>query len=175
MSDSTLIVPGMHNSGPEHWQSHWHRRFPHWQRITEQRWSEPDLASWSAKVAEYLAQASGKVHIVAHSFGTLASIAAARQYAHKVASLLIVAPADPANFQIPDEQLGGTLPFPALLVASRNDPWMSLERAQHWSQQWQVPLFDAGEAGHINADSGHGAWPEGLALLEQLQAGNAAY
>ena len=115
------------------------------------------------------------MHIVAHSFGTLASIAAARHYAHKVASLLIVAPADPANFQIPDEQLGGTLPFPALLVASRNDPWMSLERAQHWSQQWQVPLFDAGEAGHINADSGHGAWPEGLALLEQLQAGNAAY
>ena len=170
MSENTLLVPGLHNSGPEHWQSHWHQRFPHWRRVTEQRWSEPDLVSWSDKVAQHLAAASDKIHLVAHSFGTLASIAAARRHADKVASLLIVAPADPANFQIPDELLAGTLPFPALLVASDNDPWMSHERAHYWSRLWQVPLFEAGAAGHINADSGHGAWLEGLELCLQLHA-----
>ena len=84
MSENTLLVPGLHNSGPEHWQSHWHQRFPHWRRVTEQRWSEPDLVSWSDKVAQHLAAASDKIHLVAHSFGTLASIAAARRHADKV-------------------------------------------------------------------------------------------
>ncbi|WP_265449711.1 alpha/beta hydrolase, partial [Aeromonas salmonicida] len=27
-----LLVPGLHNSGPDHWQSRWHQYFPHWQR-----------------------------------------------------------------------------------------------------------------------------------------------
>ncbi len=29
-----LIVPGLHNSGPHHWQSLWHQQYPHWQRVT---------------------------------------------------------------------------------------------------------------------------------------------
>ncbi|WP_043439122.1 alpha/beta hydrolase, partial [Cupriavidus sp. HPC(L)] len=28
-----LTVPGLHGSGPEHWQSRWERRFPDWQRV----------------------------------------------------------------------------------------------------------------------------------------------
>jgi len=31
-----------------------------------------------------------------------------------------------------------------------------------------VPLFDAGEVGHINAQSGHGEWSQGLNLLNTL-------
>jgi predicted alpha/beta hydrolase family esterase len=23
-----LLVPGLHNSGPDHWQSRWHQQFP---------------------------------------------------------------------------------------------------------------------------------------------------
>ena len=38
---------------------------------------------------------------------------------------------------------------------------MSFERAEFWSRQWQVPLFDAGDVGHINAQSGHGEWHQG--------------
>lgn len=45
---------------------------------------------------------------------------------------------------------------------------MSYERAEYWSRQWQVPLFDAGNAGHINAQSGHGDWHQGLELLGSL-------
>ena len=34
--------------------------------------------------------------------------------------------------------------------------------AEAKAAQWGSRLVAAGEAGHINADSGHGPWPEGL-------------
>ncbi|MFB2608362.1 alpha/beta hydrolase, partial [Rhizobium phaseoli] len=33
---------------------------------------------------------------------------------------------------------------------------------------WGSFLVDAGEAGHINADSGHGPWPEGTMVFAQF-------
>ncbi|CAJ1850822.1 MULTISPECIES: RBBP9/YdeN family alpha/beta hydrolase [Aeromonas] len=163
-----LLVPGLHNSGPDHWQSRWHEHFPYWQRMTGLPWEKPDLTVWSAKLASKLRSRRSRVHLVAHSFGALTAIAAARLQPEKVASLFLVAPADPARFGIVDERLEGPLQVSAQLVASRNDPWMSFERAEYWSRQWQVPLFDAGSAGHINAQSGHGDWHQGLELLGSL-------
>lgn len=163
-----LLVPGLHNSGPDHWQSRWHEHFPYWQRMTGLPWEKPDLTVWSAKLASKLRSRRSRVHLVAHSFGALTAIAAARLQPEKVASLFLVAPADPARFGIVDERLEGPLQVSAQLVASRNDPWMSFERAEYWSHQWQVPLFDAGSAGHINAQSGHGDWHQGLELLGSL-------
>lgn len=163
-----LLVPGLHNSGPDHWQSRWHEHFPYWQRMTGLPWEKPDLTVWSAKLASKLRSRRSRVHLVAHSFGALTAIAAARLQPEKVASLFLVAPADPARFGIVDERLEGPLQVSAQLVVSRNDPWMSFERAEYWSRQWQVPLFDAGNAGHINAQSGHGDWHQGLELLGSL-------
>ncbi len=160
-----LLVPGMHNSGPDHWQSRWHQQFPQWQRMLGLPWDKPDLTVWSAKLASKLRSRRSRVHLVAHSFGALTAIAAARLQPDKVSSILIVAPADPARFGIPDEALAGSIKVSAQLVASRNDPWMSFERAEYWSRQWQVPLFDAGEVGHINAQSGHGERSQRLNLL----------
>ena len=31
-----LIVPGLYNSGPDHWQSHWERELPNAQRVEQQ-------------------------------------------------------------------------------------------------------------------------------------------
>ncbi|MGL6387723.1 RBBP9/YdeN family alpha/beta hydrolase [Aeromonas caviae] len=163
-----LLVPGLHNSGPDHWQSRWHQQFPQWQRMMGLPWDKPDLTVWSAKLASKLRSRRSRVHLVAHSFGALTAIAAARLQPDKVSSIFIVAPADPARFGIPDEVLTGSIKVSAQLIASRNDPWMSFERAEFWSRQWQVPLFDAGEVGHINAQSGHGEWHQGLALLGAL-------
>jgi predicted alpha/beta hydrolase family esterase len=60
------------------------------------------------------------------------------------------------------------LPFPAVLVSSRNDPYCSFERAQAMAADWGARCIDYGERGHINAESGLGTWPEGRAMLQSL-------
>jgi hypothetical protein len=35
---------------------------------------------------------------------------------------------------------------------------------------WGAQTLNLGAAGHINADSGLGDWPDGLDLIRQLQA-----
>ena len=60
------------------------------------------------------------------------------------------------------------LPFPALLVASHNDPFCSFARAQEMAQHWGARCVDAGDGGHLNADSGLGDWPQGKAWLDAL-------
>jgi predicted alpha/beta hydrolase family esterase len=54
------------------------------------------------------------------------------------------------------------LPFPSLLIASSNDPCATLEESADMALSWGAHLVEAGEAGHINTDSGHGPWPEGM-------------
>ncbi len=66
------------------------------------------------------------------------------------------------------------LPFPSLLVGSRNDPYCQFARAQALARAWGSEWLDLGECGHINADSGLGDWPEGHALLQRLVAGATA-
>jgi predicted alpha/beta hydrolase family esterase len=60
------------------------------------------------------------------------------------------------------------LPFPSILVASRSDLWACFARSAEIARRWGSHLVDAGEAGHLNAESGHGDWPLGLSLLERL-------
>ena len=45
-----LIAPGLHNSGPDHWQSRWQRLFPAFERVQQDDWDVPDLARWSARL-----------------------------------------------------------------------------------------------------------------------------
>ena len=63
------------------------------------------------------------------------------------------------------------LPFPSILVASSNDPFLSMERARELAHVWGSRLVDIGPAGHINGDSGLADWPEGKRLLRHLIEG----
>lgn len=54
-----------------------------------------------------------------------------------------------------------------LVVASRNDPWLSFDGARAWATCWDVPLLDAGEVGHINPAAGFGHWPLAAQLVER--------
>jgi predicted alpha/beta hydrolase family esterase len=55
-----------------------------------------------------------------------------------------------------------------VLVASRSDAFADYSYAERLAQLWGLDLADAGDAGHINAESGHGPWPEGLMRLAGL-------
>ncbi|MDR3372084.1 MAG: alpha/beta hydrolase, partial [Ancalomicrobiaceae bacterium] len=57
-----------------------------------------------------------------------------------------------------------------IVAASRNDPIMRFDRAEHWCRIWKADLVDVGDAGHINAEAGFGPWPHGLEVLAGLCA-----
>ncbi len=54
------------------------------------------------------------------------------------------------------------------LLGSHDDPYCSVERASMMAAAWGSRFVDCGRAGHINASSGLGDWPEGRALLNDL-------
>ena len=170
--DTTLIVPGLHGSGPDHWQSWFERKIPNCVRVAQSDWATPDLPQWSARVRRELNRASGHVWIVAHSFGCLASVHTAFDYGERTAGLMLVAPADPSRFDLQDAIADRALDVPSILVASTNDPWMSFDRAAAWAEAWGSELLPLGTAGHVNVEAGYGAWPRGLDFYWSLR--NAA-
>lgn len=161
-----LVAPGLHGSGPEHWQSRWQRLYPAFERVEQGNWSEAELPRWSRRLGEVLAQDGRPTVIVAHSFGCLTTVHRAAAASPVVAALL-VAPADPDKFGVAAE-VSHRLPFPALVVGSEDDPWMSAPRARYWAGIWGAGFISAGALGHINADSGLGDWTEGQRLLLDL-------
>lgn len=166
---STLIVPGLKSSGPTHWQSWFEQHIPGTVRVIQPDWNTPDLNVWSARVRRDITRTPGRLFIVAHSFGALAAAQAAYDHATRVAGALLVAPADPDKFGVGAVLPHAPLPFPTVVVGSTNDPWMALHRAAEWADRWGADFIDLGAAGHINAESGFGPWPEGLQILERLR------
>lgn len=166
---TTLIIPGLHSSGHDHWQSWFEEHIPGTLRVIQRDWTDADLPEWSSRVRRDISRTPGKHYLVAHSFGVLAAVQAAADLSERIAGALLVAPADPAKFGITDYLPQHPLPFRSVVVGSSNDPWMSLEAAGHWADLWGADFVNLGAAGHINAESGFGPWPEGLALLERLR------
>lgn len=165
-----LIIPGLNNSGPDHWQTRWEQKLSSARRVEQADWARPDHALWTRAVHEAVNAAQKPVILVAHSLGALAAAHAAAHFeAGKVAGGFFVAPPSEEWMRAHPLPLGGfqthpraPLPFPSLLVASRNDPHADYDANADLANAWGAALLDAGEAGHINAESGHGPWPEGL-------------
>lgn len=166
---TTLIVPGLHSSGPNHWQTWFEEQIPGTVRVIQGDWSKADLPEWARRTRRQIVRNPGRIFVVAHSFGVLASVQAASDFGERIAGALLVAPADPDKFGIADHLPQTALPFPSVVVASSNDPWMSLWKAAHWADLWGADFVNLGEAGHINTEAGFGAWPEGLAIFERLR------
>ena len=166
MSDfsTTLIVPGLHGSGAGHWQTWWQGKDRNALRVEQDDWATPDLDAWSDKLRQAVDESRSGVWIVAHSFGCLASLHVAQQRAERIRGLFLVAPADPDKFGVA-AKLPETLDVPTILVASRTDPWLSFDKAQCWAKTLESQFVDFGEAGHINAESGFGAWQAGFDLF----------
>ena len=174
---SVLILPGWQNSGPQHWQSVWQEQNPAYQRIKQRDWDTPKQQDWLQKITEDVSRSDGPVVLVAHSLGCIAAILwvlSGDPQSQKVHGALLVAPADVDREDIPlqTKDFGPVprrlLPYPSILVASSNDPYLSLERARDFAQAWGSQFFDIGPAGHINGESGLGDWPEGKRLLRML-------
>ncbi len=173
-----LIVPGLYNSNPGHWQSRWERQRADCQRVELGMWDNPHRNTWVNKLNHAIHQAERPVILVAHSLGCLA-VAWWAEYeqpedGNPVVGALLVAPpdvdrpgADPrlARFGACPRK---PLPFPSFLAASEDDHYCKLRTSRMLARDWGCRFAFAGAVGHINADSGLGDWDFGKVLLEQL-------
>ena len=175
---TVLVLPGLEDSGPRHWQSLWLPLRPGLRRVEQRDWIAPRCADWVAALDAAVLAAGPASILVAHSAACpmVAHWAAACRRA--IGGALLVAPADADAPSFPRGPTGfapvplGRLPFPAVVVASRDDPYVAFERAEAFAAAWGARLVDAGAHGHLNSASGLGAWPFGLDLLDGLvQAG----
>ncbi|MEQ8826029.1 MAG: alpha/beta hydrolase [Filomicrobium sp.] len=173
-----LIIPGWSGSEEDHWQSRWERSLKTARRVEQENWYEPDLAAWTKRIAAGVQEAEKPVVLVAHSLGVVTAVhAVADMDTAKVAGAFFVAPADVDNAEKWPVTRGydacqtitgfspipvSRLPFPSAVVASVSDPYCSFARAKELAEAWGSQVIEAGDVGHLNVNSGHGPWPEGL-------------
>jgi predicted alpha/beta hydrolase family esterase len=172
---NVLTLPGWEGSGPRHWQTLWEQRF-RYRRVEQHDWTKPLRGDWVARLEDVVLSCDEPAVLVAHSLGCVlvAAWAAHSRNTHRVKAALLVAPGDVERPEV-REQLPSwspielrALPFPAVLLGSRNDPYCAFERARLFAHAWNAQFMDYGDCGHINADSGLASWPEGHVLLQDL-------
>lgn len=192
-----MIVPGIWNSGPDHWQSRWEAERaasaapggPRASdasagpsasgapvvRIAPSSWSEPDPADWTAAISRAVLACDEPPVLVAHSLGVLAVARWSAERSHpEAAGAFLVAPPDPAAATFPDAAAGFTAPegrsdIPTWIVVSDDDPYCSVERAVGFGATLGSTVLRVGPLGHVNVDSGVGAWAAGRALLADFE------
>lgn len=174
--EPVLILPGLNDSGPQHWQTLWMRGRPGFRRVEQRDWETPRMGDWIANLDAAVREAGPRALLVAHSAGCALVAHWAAAHPRPIRGALLVAPSDPERPSFPAGPTGFAplpltpLPFPSTVVASSDDPYAPLARARRSASAWGSRLVEIGAAGHINSASGLGEWPAGLELLCELAA-----
>jgi len=170
-----FIIPGLGGSGPLHWQSYFEKSGDNFRRIEQQNWDNPDIAQWAETIENTISAYDPEtVVLVGHSLGCLTIALWAARYNKKVKAALLVAPPDIEMFRGKLEPFyfekisTARINFQTILVASTNDPWASIDKAEFYAENWGSQFLNIGAAGHINDISGYYEWKEGLELLYTL-------
>jgi predicted alpha/beta hydrolase family esterase len=175
---AVLLVPGLYNSGPEHWQSPWQAKHPEYRRLQQADWETPRCEDWVRTLHACILQIESPVLLAGHSLAcaTIAHYAAQHTDGEgRVAAAFLVAPSDVEAPTYPPGSTGFNpmplrkLPFHSVVVASTDDPYVTLERAEFFAHSWGSRLIKIAKAGHINAASGYGSWLEGEEWLAGLR------
>jgi hypothetical protein len=160
-----LLVPGRGVPLPGHWM----RRFA--QRTGFEWAPEPPGPPYLpdervAALQAVIGASQAPAVLVAHSAGCLTVALWAARHTGPVRGALLVTPPDvsPDWMVVPRDRL----PFPAILVASSDDPYTTMPRFQALADDWGAELVDAGAVGHLDSATGFGPWPEGERLVARL-------
>jgi predicted alpha/beta hydrolase family esterase len=169
-----LIIPGLGNSGPQHWQSLWENEF-NFTRIEQKEWDTPVCTDWIENINNEVSKHDpANVILVGHSLACTTIAYWAQKFNIKIKGALLVGPSDTEADTYPTGTTGFKpvplikLPFKSIVVASTNDYYVTFERAKLFADSWGSELINIGDAGHINVASGFGEWNKGLEILKRM-------
>ncbi len=183
MQPTVLIVPGLRDETPAHWQTLLAAQLPRVRSVPAMGRDDLDVAARVAAIEREAQAIAGPVVIVAHSAGCVMVAHWAAQIRRPVRGALLATPPDfdrplPAGCPTLDAlRAGGWLPVPrwrlpfrSIVAASRDDPLAAFERVAELAQDWGAHLADLGAVGHLNPASGHGPWPAARDFIAELSA-----
>ena len=178
---SVLVLPGREGAGAGHWQTLWEMAFPEFVRVQQSDWVHPVYSEWEKQLTIAIRSATKPVLLIAHSAATSLTMRWAfdqPELARRIAGAFLVAPTDrdvlEGSSNNPVRGFGPMLlrplPFKSMVVASRNDPYVSVHRARIFANAWQATWVDAGNKGHFDMEAQLGVWPQGLVALGQFMS-----
>ncbi len=180
---TVLIVPGLRDHMPDHWQTLLERKLPKAACVPRMENEKDKLscAAWVAALERSLAAIEGPVVLVAHSGGVMMVAHWAQRHRRPIHGALLATPADlesplPAGYPTQDKLREGgwlpiprqRLPFPSIVAASTNDPLGRFERVAELAAAWGSRLVDVGAVGHLNPAAGYGEWAQAEAFIAEL-------
>src|ERR1700736_7035663 len=101
-----LLVPGIGNSGPTHWQSLWQAEHPGVARVIQRDWDHPVCNEWTEALDQAVGKAAAPPILVAHSLGCLAVAHWAARSERPCFAALLVAVPDPGGPAFPGAAAG---------------------------------------------------------------------
>src|SRR6185369_17229580 len=136
--------------GTEHWQSYWERAHGY-RRVVQREWETPDRAEWVATLEAAVAATPGPLVLAGHSLGCtlIAYFSATTRHAARIRGALLVGPSDVEAPSYPSGTTGfapmplAALPFRTIVVASTNDEYVTLARAEQFASAWGARLVEA--------------------------------
>jgi hypothetical protein len=177
-----LFVPGLRDHVEDHWQTHLAREIAGSRTVPPLTQDRLSLRARVAALDAALHEIEGDVIVVAHSAGVLMVAHWAQRPTRAIRAALLATPADVENPlpegypTLPELTENGwlliprsPLPFPSLVIASRNDPLARFARTSSLAESWRAALVDAGDVGHLNPAAGFGRWPKGSEYVESLR------
>ena len=166
-----LLVPGIGNSGPGHWQSLWQAKHPGVGFLRQRDWDHPVCDEWVETLDQAVGQAEGPPILVAHSLGCLTVAHWAARSDRPCFGVLLVAVPDPTGPVFPKEAIGFVTAPPALrkcrvtVVSSDDDCYATTTYTEEQVAAWDAEHIRLSGRGHINAASGLGDWADGWAII----------
>ena len=180
---TVLIVPGLRERVPQHWQTLLASRLSRVRTVTPMGRSNLECLERVEAIEEEAVRIDGPIIVVAHSGGVIATLHWVRRTQRRLRGALLATPADfdqpiPKGYPSMEAlEAGGWLPVPrtalpfrSIVAASRNDPLARYERIAAFARSWGSKLVDLGEVGHLNPASGYGDWPAADGFIAELAA-----
>ena len=171
-----LTIPGYGGSGVEHWQTIWESEFDNIERVEQTDWNAPELKLWSETLNSYIENSNEQLVLAGHSLAcALITYWASNYKTDKIIGALLVSPSDVDSEDHTPKEVRNfspmsvkSLPFPSIVVASDNDPYVSIERAEYFANSWGSRFVNYGSFGHLNDKSDLSSWEFGKDLMDQF-------